>query len=215
MKTMQKALPLCAIIMLLVSTASSSIAECRNAFEFYSAYTLRLQTLDEIEQTSYSPGLADSIFMGGFIVPGSESNEYAVMTPAGTLIISVPSFELTGFNTVITGSQSNAEDRMQAVARAAMAYGALEYDGLEDKYQDFILAIKGESNTRFVSVIYDEFFNMVNNTLNDNTKVSALVNKKGNSVMIHSGKYNYYLSYYRTGSNGEDYVIEFVAKKKD
>lgn len=200
------------VFLLIVFSANAEMQKRRNAFEFSDLFLKRWNILNDEFGASVSNDIAVARYASAdYMNSYAGKDEYYVDIPAGTLLISVPTFEIVSYETtVIDFLNDDPEKEARYLYRAAMAYGALEYDGNEEFGYSIMSELNHNGEGSFASKVFFEFSDIIIETLENKEKAAALFKENGSKVHLYSGKYEYSLQYFcgtLTGSEEEFLVL--------
>lgn len=208
-------------IILFFTLISSTIAESEptskvNAFECMDMYAKRISDFADIYHVDASHGYDIMGYYSMPPLPYPDENVYSVHVPAGTIFVSVPGFEIVRADVLIASNPSDDQKAQIQGIRAAMFYSALEYSSREEERNNLLMQINPDSYPELVTRAYVEFYDAYYETIENQTIITDLLEKSGNTVPFLSGNYEYSLQFIQSEYEENKYESMYlIAEARD
>lgn len=208
---MKKFMSIFVVILMSVAFCFGAAAEGRNAFEFCDLYSARIKAVDEAFSVTAGYSTNDFSFSAAeYMNWMAGEDKYYVNVPAGTLMVSVPDFNVVRYEGTVLNIAADTDKRMTDFYRAAVAYSALEYSGSDEYFQEMLSRVDRTKSGNFVIDAVDEFSQLFIDVVNDTAKADKLYSDNGSMVMLASSdNYDYYLQYF-CGETDDGKSFEYI-----
>lgn len=185
-----------AVLLLLPTVAFASSTDARGAFEFCELFTQRFTEYVKDDELDY-----DLYIQKGFVSPFAPVGTIMIDVAAGLMCINEDDFTVHRLGMTLFDVNASDEKNVENTVICLMAMSALEYDYTDDNiFAQKAKAFGGPAsgveaaievwNNDIIPIVTEKMFQQVIET------------KK--RVLIYSGNYHYYLSYFSDVYNGKE-----------
>lgn len=136
---------------------------------------------------------------------------YAMEYQNSVMYVTDSEMDIVSFETLFLDCTQDIEQQNISIARAAVAYSALEYGITEENNY---IETQGTAQ-QYAELTAIEFLDYVNSAFDNEHKLNILYKENGSKLYIATGRYDYKLQYFCGTSFGKDYeYINLIAEEK-
>jgi len=184
-----------AVLLLLPTVAFASSTDSRGAFEFCELFSQRFTEYVKDDELDY-----DLYIQKGFVSPFAPVGTIMIDVAAGLMYINEDDFTVHQLVMTLFDENASDEKNVENSLICVMAMSALEYDYTDNNiFAQKAKAFGGPASGAEAAI--DVWNNNIIPTTTEKMLQQIIETKK--RVLIYSGNYHYYLSYFSDEYNGE------------